>query len=159
MKIDNHLTTSGLAVAITFGVVIVGFAITLIVLKIQAKKNARRAELQREAQFGGPGYGNRKYADVEVADAYKQARRAPGFALNPREGMHSDANLPLIAPGGPRSDQQQYNQQDYFAQTMSTGSHSASPGGRGRGAASNTPPKLHQGLAGLGGDIGHGGRA
>jgi hypothetical protein len=54
------------------------------------------------------------------------------------KGMRSDASLPLITPGGIRSDQQSYGQQEYFEQH-----------GPGRNAGPPVP-KLPPGVGALG---------
>jgi len=142
MKRDDHLTASGLAVTIVFGTAIIGFTIALIIMKVKERQTSRRAEAERAALLGGGFVGKPRSSrnDVETADAYPQVRRNARNPLSPlREAAGSEANLPLIAPGGPRSDQPQY---DDFGQDETVGE-------QGRAGPPNVPPKLHQGLGAL----------
>jgi len=135
MRRDDHLTTSGIVVTIVFGIGITSFVIALIVMKCQERAaNKRRKQAERAALLSGKG---RSRSDTENAEAYARARSNSRIALNPREGlgMQSEADLPLIAPGGTRSDQQYYPQ-EYSDQER-------------RASNSGTPPvqpKLHPGL-------------
>ncbi|KAF8865584.1 hypothetical protein BDZ45DRAFT_684126 [Acephala macrosclerotiorum] len=130
MQRDNNLTTSGLIVTIVFGVAI---AATAIAFGIMCVRNSAKAKQEQRAQLlaAAGSKGN----DVE-------AQSFPN---------RSEANLPLITPGGTRSEQTGYYgasqpQQDYFGQSGSGGNPLTPPANRG-GA-----PQLHQGLGALGGE-------
>jgi len=90
------------------------------------------------AAYARKGNGKGRATDVEQTSTYQQR--------NP-----SEANVPLISPGGTRSDQpyqHPYNSADYFNAPAAGGSNSVSPNEGGRGGA----PKLHPGLGALGQD-------
>ncbi|PVH78274.1 hypothetical protein DL98DRAFT_516789 [Cadophora sp. DSE1049] len=139
MRRDNTLTTSGLVVAIAFGVGLAATAIAVIAMVIHGK-NKVKANQQAQLLAAASSRGGR---DVEAAKAF---RRPSGGA------MASDANLPLITPGGTRSDQTSYTQQEYFEGAQGMGNLTP-PEYRGAGA-SGAPPvprlELHQGLGALG---------
>lgn len=98
--------------------------------------------MERMALLGGGAHARngkgRAAPDVEASQPYGQP--------NP-----SEAHVPLMEPGGVRSDQQNYQQQynapDYF--NAPGGSNSVSPNDPGRAA-----PKLHPGLGALGQNYG-----
>jgi hypothetical protein len=130
MKRDDKLTTSGLIVTIVFGVAI---AATAIAFGIMCVRNSAKAKQEQRAQLlaAASSKGN----DVE-------AQPFPN---------RSEANLPLITPGGTRSGETGYYGasqpgQDYFGQSGSGGNSVTPPANRG-GA-----PQLHQGLGALGGE-------
>ncbi|KAE8452295.1 hypothetical protein EG329_000995 [Mollisiaceae sp. DMI_Dod_QoI] len=126
MKRDDSLTTSGLIVTIVFSLAIAAAAIafTVMTFRNNAKvKQEERARLLAAATSKG--------GDVE----------AQPFS------NRSEAALPLITPGGTRSEQTQYYnqpQQDYFGQGIGGGNSVTPPAQRGNA------PQLHQGLGALG---------
>lgn len=103
--------------AIVFGIGIAAAAIGIIVVQIQARNANKERERERLALLGGytPKGKDRAFADVEASRPYTQR--------NP-----SEANMPLIAPGGTQQFQQ-YNAPD------------VSP---------HDAPRLHPGLEALG---------
>ncbi|KAH7403644.1 hypothetical protein BKA64DRAFT_457848 [Cadophora sp. MPI-SDFR-AT-0126] len=141
MRRDNTLTTSGLVVAIAFGVGLAATAIAVIAMVIHGK-NKVKANQQAQLLAAASSRGGR---DVEAGKSFT---RPKGGA------MASDANLPLITPGGTRSDQASYAQQDYFEGGQGTGGLTP-PEYRGAGSSSSGAPpvprlELHQGLGALG---------
>merc|ERR1712098_1009738 len=136
MRRDNTLTTSGLVVAIAFGVGLAATAIAVIAMVIHGK-NKVKANQQAQLLAAASSRGGR---DVEAAKAFTRP-------------MASDANLPLITPGGTRSDQASYPQQEYFEGAQ--GGSLTPPEYRGAGSSSSGAPpvprlELHQGLGALG---------
>lgn len=138
LRRDNHLTTSGVVVTIAFAVSIIGAAISILVAQYRTRSGIRRREVERMALLGGGAYARngkgRAAPDVEATQTY-----------GPRNP--SEAHVPLMSPGGARSEQhgypQQHNAPDYF--NAPGGSSSVSPNGAGQAA-----PKLHPGLGALG---------
>lgn len=101
MKKQDNLTTSGLVVTIVFagGIGAALFAWAILCLRSR-NRNKRQEALQRMMGSSGKGL------DTEYASPFAAARN---------QAMRSDANLPLITPGGIRSDQQSYGHQEgYF---------------------------------------------
>ncbi len=118
MRRDNTLSTSGLIVAIVFGVGIVASIVAIIFVHVRGKQKQKRDE-QVAAMM----------KSSRVPDKEMESSRVP---LPTGRGMQSEDNLPLIAPGGVRSDQQYYGDGgEYQGQTQA--------------------PRLHQGLGGLDG--------
>ncbi|KAH7329956.1 hypothetical protein BKA65DRAFT_46654 [Rhexocercosporidium sp. MPI-PUGE-AT-0058] len=143
MKRDNSLKTSGLVVAIAFGVGLAATAIAVIAMVIHGK-NKVKAKQQAQLLAAASSRSGRG-GDVEAAKAFTRP--------NP---MASDATIPLITPGGQRSDQANYSQQEYFVGGQGTG-RLTPPEYRGAGSSgsgSSAPPvprlELHQGLGTLG---------
>lgn len=137
LKKDNHLTTSGLIVTSGFAISIIAAAIAIVASHYQSRAAGRRRERERLALLGPGAYESndigRAAPDVEAVQPY--SRRNP-----------SEAHVPLITPGGARSDQQSYQQQnssDFFS--AQGGADSVPPNESGRAA-----PKLHPGLGALG---------
>ncbi|KUJ08055.1 uncharacterized protein LY89DRAFT_691355 [Mollisia scopiformis] len=124
MKRDNTLTTSGLIVTIVFGLAIGVAIIAFIVMGVRNSKKVKQQEYAHQMAAAST-----KGADVE-SQSFANANR-------------SEAALPLITPGGTRSDQYQ-PQQDYFGQSSGGGNSVTPPAGRGNA------PQLHQGLGALG---------
>lgn len=130
MKREDNLTTSGLIVTIVFaGGIGLAFLSWAIFCLRSRQRNKRQEQLHRMMERSGKG------PDVESISPF--AAR-PSTRAN--KAMRSDASLPLITPGGTRSDQQSYRQEGYFEQ---------------HGPEGNPPPpvpKLHPGLNALGQD-------
>lgn len=102
MKRDNSLTTSGLIVTIFFAVGLVAALIAFVAIAIRSKSKAKAEERKRlleDASSGGK--------DVEAATPFSSTRSRAGA---------SESNLPLVAPGGQRSEAYSGGQQDYFSQ-------------------------------------------
>ncbi|KAG4434215.1 hypothetical protein IFR05_010285 [Cadophora sp. M221] len=139
MRRDNSLTTSGLVVAIAFGVGLAATAIAVIAMIIHGK-NQEKAKQQAQLLAAASSRSGRG-GDVEAAKAFTRP--------NP---MASDANLPLITPGGPRSDHASYGQQEYFEQGAGRLTPPEYRGAGSSGSGSGVPPvpRLHQGLGALG---------
>ncbi|KAK0104797.1 hypothetical protein ONS95_005065 [Cadophora gregata] len=138
MRRDNHLTTSGIVVAIAFGVGIAATTIAVIAMIIHGKNKVKaNRQAQLLAVASSRGRGGR---DVEAAKGFSKP-------------MTSDANLPLITPGGPRSDQPIYGQQEYF-EGAGQAMRSLTPPEYRSVSGSGAPPvprlELHQGLGALG---------
>lgn len=110
MRRDDHLTTSGLIVTIIFSAALVATVIAFIVMGMRNSKKARQQEYAQQMAAASS-----KGADVE-AQSFTKANR-------------SEAALPLIPPGGQRSDQYQ-PQQDYFGQENGGGNSVTPPGSR-----------------------------
>lgn len=117
MKKDNHLTTSGLIVTIAFTAGILAAVIGALAVNMRSRTKAKR-EAQVAAMMASSIPAGR---DVERS-------------VVPQ--MRSDDNLPLIAPGGQRSQGQYYNVS----------------GGAGEEQEMRSAPRLHQGLGALGQD-------
>ncbi|KAH9216781.1 hypothetical protein DL95DRAFT_387310 [Leptodontidium sp. 2 PMI_412] len=141
MRRDNSLTTSGLIVAIAFGVGLAATAIAVIAMIIHGK-NQEKAKQQAQLLAAASSRSGRG-GDVEAAKAFTRP--------NP---MASDANLPLITPGGPRSDHASYSQQEYFEQGQGNLTPPEYRGAGSSGSGSGVPDvprlELHQGLGALG---------
>jgi len=109
-----------------------------LVSRYQSRSPNKKPEVERTALLAGTyarNVGKARAVDVEASQSYQQ-------------GNPSDAHVPLISPGGTRSDQayqHPYNTDSYF--NAPGGSNSVSPG-EGQGAA----PRLHPGLGALGQD-------
>ncbi len=134
MKRKDSLETSGIIVAIVFGVGLAATIITVIAMIVHSKKKLRTAK------------------QAQLLAAATSKGRGPSAAVETRNPFASDANLPLITPGGTRSDQANYSQQDYFEGAGQGGTGSLTPPEyRGVGAQGAPPaPQLHQGVGGLG---------
>jgi len=121
MKEDNHLTTSGLAVTILFAVSIFLAALAATISIYRGRAAAKRKEYAHAAITGGGAAafnkGKARAGDVESSQ-HPYVQRDP-----------SEAHLPLISPGGSRSDQPEYFE---------------GPGSQ------RQAPKLHPGLGALG---------
>ena len=102
MKREDNLTTSGLIVTIIFaggiGVALLSWAI----LCLRSRRRVQQQEQRRRMMASS------KLDDVESISPF--AAR-PSMRIKARG---SDANLPLITPGGPRSDRQTYTQQEGY---------------------------------------------
>lgn len=115
MKRDVPLTTSGIVVAILFGVSITGVIVGIIAMGVHARSKAKRAQINAAMLSGSLG---KSAAD----DAGPLPYRIGGGGGGP-----SDAS-PLITPGA-RSEQTQY-----------PGAHQEYFGSRGAGSQSATSP-------------------
>lgn len=134
MKRDNKLTTSGLIVAIAFGAGISAALIAWLIVSMRARSRSKHNEQVKKMMEGKP----RSRSDVEGISSFAgEGRRNPA--------MSSEANLPLITPGGTRSDQTHYGQQEGYFQQQGSGGNSLTPPGQQPGA-----PRIHQGIGGLG---------
>lgn len=105
-------------------------------------KNQEKAKQQAQLLAAASSRSGRG-GDVEAAKAFTRP--------NP---MASDANLPLITPGGPRSDHASYSQQEYFEQGQGNLTPPEYRGAGSSGSGSGVPDvprlELHQGLGALG---------
>ena len=133
MKQENHLTVSGIVVTVAFGVGLGATIIVVAVMQLRSRNNTRRESSAPLLMVGGDNWKGVGGSDIEATQAL--GRR--GF------GMASEANLPLITPGGTRSDQQYHNktEADYSAQA---------PSASGSNTERGVVPKLLQGLGALG---------
>ncbi|TVY82558.1 hypothetical protein LSUE1_G002859 [Lachnellula suecica] len=122
MERNAPLTTSGIVVSAVFGLGISATIIVLIVMCLKARSKANRDNRERAALLAG----------VNSKPAMKDVELSPYNAGGPGAGV-SDSNLPLVTPGGVRSEQTGYSgtQQEYFGQQgggydvgVSPGSHS-----------------------------------
>ncbi|TVY25793.1 hypothetical protein LHYA1_G004554 [Lachnellula hyalina] len=135
MKRDAPLTTSGIVVAIVFGVAITAVIISIIIVSMHARRKAKRAQINAAMVSGSLG---KSAADDEGPAPY-------------RIGGASDAT-PLITPGGGRSEQTQYAgaHQEYFGSRGAGSEAGVSPG------SNPTAPTLpiirteHSGVGALG---------
>ena len=135
MKKEDKLTTSGLIVSIAFVGGILAAIVSWTIVSLRAR-NRRKHNEQVRQMMASSGKG-RSGSDVEAVSSFGGRRH---------QAMASEANLPLISPGGTRSDQQSYGQQEgYFSQHALGGNSLTPPGREGPGA-----PKLHPGLGALG---------
>jgi hypothetical protein len=123
MKRDDSLTTSGLVVTIAFAVGIVAAIIAFVAVGLHGRNKSRKAEQAALLAQASSGRGK----DIEAS---------PFARSNPAA---SDSNLPLMTPGGQRSEGYNASQQDYFEQ------------GQQRRAGSGAP-RLNPGLGALGQD-------
>jgi hypothetical protein len=135
MKKEDKLTTSGLIVTIIFVGGTLAAIISWSIIGLRAR-NRRRHNEQVRQMMASSGKG-RSGSDIEAVSSFGGRRN---------QAMTSEANLPLISPGGTRSDQQSYGQQEGYFEQHGMGGNSLTPPGReGPGA-----PKLHPGLGALG---------
>lgn len=140
MRRDNHLTTGGLIVTISFAFGIVGAILAVIVSHYQSNAANRKVEAERAALLGDGAFaatGNGKGRAASAAPTYQQH--------NP-----SEAVIPLMTPGGSRSDevyQHPYNNDNDYYQASGAAGSNPGPAGGHSGA-----PKLHPGLGALGQD-------
>jgi len=141
MKRDDHLTPSGLAVTVIFGLSIVAVTIAIIVVHAKAVRKAKQEKKAFLAQAAEKRFNKtRSMSDVEAGGArrYSQPIR--------NANAQSEDNLPLIPEYAPRSDQQYYGQQETYDQEhVDMGSYPAMQEQRG-GGVPPVPPRLHQGL-------------
>jgi hypothetical protein len=126
MKKQDNLTTSGLIVTIVFAGGIGAALIAWAILCLRSRNRNKRQEALRRMMASSA-----KDQDVESISP---------FATRPttrNKGMSSEANLPLIASGRTRGDQQTYAQQGGYIE---------------HGPRGNTPPgpRIDPGLAALG---------
>lgn len=119
---DDSLTTSGLIVTIVFGIAIAATIIAFIVMCMRNSKKVKQQEYASQ-MAAASSKGN----DVE-AQSFTNA------------AMRSEAQLPLMTPGGVRSEGYSGAQQDYFE-----GGNSVTPS---NGRAPQI--QLHGGLGALG---------
>jgi hypothetical protein len=128
MKREDKLTTSGLIVTIVFGGGIAAALLSWAILCLRSsQRNKRQEQIRRMMASSGKGQ------DVESISPFAR----PSTRSN--KAMRSDASLPLITPGGIRSDQQTYGQQEGYFEQHGPGGNVPSPA-----------PKLHPGLNALG---------
>lgn len=122
IKTDNRLDTSGIVVAIIFAL---GLVITFVIVIAMVMRSKKQLKQMRQAQLLNAANARSGRRDVEAAQTFQKAGA-------------SAADLPLIPPGGMRSDQQSYGGQEYGG-SQQTERRPAPPA-----------PQLNQGLAALG---------
>lgn len=122
MRRDDKLTMSGLIVTIALVAGIVAAIIAFVAVAIHGKSKLKAQERAKLLQSADSG---RNY---ESANAFSGARSG--------RPVTSESHLPLVTPGGQRSDNYQVDQQEYFNQ------------GQGQGQASGAP-RLNPGLGAL----------
>lgn len=136
MKKDDHLTTSGLVVTIAFAVGIFAASAGVLIVNLRARQKAKH-DLQAQLMMASSMHEN---ADLENAQKFSQP-------------MQSEANLPLITPGAPRSEQYNYEQHDYSSLEQEyPGSNPFTAGEHVIATGPPAAPKLHPGLGALGRD-------
>ncbi|TAQ88781.1 hypothetical protein B7494_g2878 [Chlorociboria aeruginascens] len=121
---QNSLTSSGKIVTIVFATAIGIFIMGMIFMSVQSRRESAKAQAEQDSKLEAESLISDKphtNSDVEGASTFAQNGRRPSKPLGmlQKQANGSESALPLMTPGGMRSDSQSQFSQEHLSRSES----------------------------------------